>query len=130
MRIPLIRLFILTLTLVACTAVAYAQVQPADVTPTSTVTFDWKTVLATFLNTTLVVAVVAGINAFRPVIREQYPWAVPLMATILGPIVGVAQTWILAKLGITVDFSPIVAALAGAAATTVHQVGKQAKASV
>src|SRR5689334_7349842 len=83
MRIPLIRLFILTLTLVACTAVAYAQVQPADVTPTSTVTFDWKTVLATFLNTTLVVAVVAGINAFRPVIREQYPWAVPLMATIL-----------------------------------------------
>lgn len=120
-----LRILLWAVVLCAGATVAYAQTPPVQAT--TTVTFDWKTVLATFLNTTLVVAVVAGINAFKPVIREQYPWAVPLLATVLGPIVGVAQTWILAQFGITVDFSPIVAALAGAAATTAHQVGTQLK---
>jgi hypothetical protein len=102
--------------------VGSAVAQPVD--PTNTVTFDWKTVAATFVNTTLVLALVMGINAFKPIIRVKYPWAIPLMATVLGPVIGAVQTWVMTQFGIQVDFSPVLAALAGAAATTAHQVGK------
>lgn len=97
--------------------VTVALAQP--VTPAAAaVEIDWKLILATFVNGTLVLLIVSVINAYKPVIRESYPWVVPLMATALGPVIGAAQSWALSKLGIQVDFSPIIAALAGAAATT------------
>lgn len=105
--------------LLSLTGVGAAQ----TVTPTEVVTVDWKMILATLINGTLVLAVVSIINAYKPTFREKYPWAVPLLATLLGPALGAVQTYILAKFGIQVDFNPIIAALAGAAATTAHQVG-------
>lgn len=103
-------------------SVGTALAQPVEAT--TTVTFDWKTVAATFINTTLVLVVVMGINLYKPLLREKYPWAIPLLATVLGPLIGAAQQWLLTQVGIHVDFSPILSALAGAAATTAHQVGK------
>ena len=92
---------------------------------TSTVTFDWKTIASTLLNSVLVMGLVQLLSMYLPALKERYPMVIPILATIIGPLVGALQALILAKLGIQVDFSPVLALLAGGAAVTMHQIGKQ-----
>ena len=89
---------------------------------------NWKELLATVINTAGVIVVVQVIKYLLPVLKVQYGWAIPLIATVAGPGVAALQSLVAGWLGVQVDFTPIVAALTGAAATAAHQVAHQATA--
>ena len=85
----------------------------------------WQPIMAAAINTVIVLALVEVLKAQVPVIRIAMPWVLPVLATLAGPMVAVAQTSLAGWLNLPIDLSPLVAVLSGAAATTVHQVGRQ-----
>lgn len=116
----------LFLVLVVFVGVAAAQVTPilADTLPV-----DYKVLLSNLANSVIIVGLVQLLKTYWPSVRESYPWLIPIVATALGPLIGVLQVTLLGKFGINVDFSPVLAIFSGAAATTVHQVNRQLKKS-
>jgi hypothetical protein len=88
---------------------------------------DWGEVGATAVSAVGVLIVVQLLTWLMPILRERYPWAIPLIAT-LGPYgLGLLSQYLLGVFGYPVDFGPILEVLGGAGALAVvtHQVYKQ-----
>ncbi len=81
--------------------------------------------LATLINSVAVLALVQLIKAYIPILKLQYPWALPLIAAGIGPLVALVQTQLGDWLGVPVDLSTIAGIFAGGFATTINQFGKQ-----
>ena len=89
---------------------------------------DWQLLVATLINGIGVLALVKLITGtLMPFLRVNYPWAIPILAVIAGPVVAFATEWLMAFLGHPIDLSAIIAALTGALAVAAHQVKAQAK---
>src|SRR6266446_5566399 len=85
--------------------------------------FDWQQLVGVFINTVGVLAVVQVINKYLPAITEKYGYAVPILATVIGPALMSLQGTLTSALGFEgFDFTPITAALTGTAAVAAHQV--------
>lgn len=87
----------------------------------------WKQLVAVILNTAGVVLVVQLLKFFLPILKERYPWALPIIATLVGPGVAYLQITVAGWAGVDVDFTPVVAALTGGMAVAAHQVKAQTK---
>ncbi len=81
--------------------------------------------MALLLNSFVIVAAVQLLRFFFPVLKERIPWALPLIAVIIGPLMAMVTTAVSAALGYPVDFSPIAGVFAGGSAVAIHQFGKQ-----
>jgi len=88
---------------------------------------EWQFAIATLINGSGVFFAVMLIKSvLMPILRAQYPWALPIIAMFAGTLLGYATEALMAWLGYPVDLSAIVAALTGAGAVAVHQIKVQA----
>jgi hypothetical protein len=127
------RLLTLALFIVLCfalvpLALAFAQTvggvpSPAPAAPSSPA--GWKGLVALALNSFVVLGLVQLIKVKLPLIREAAPWALPILAVVLGPLVAMGQSALGSYLGAPVDLSPLVALFTGGAAVAANQVAKQ-----
>jgi len=88
---------------------------------------DWGEVGATAVSAVGVLIVVQLLTWLMPILRERYPWAIPIIAT-LGPYgLGLLAQVCLNFFGYPVDFGPILEFIGGGGAVAVvtHQVYKQ-----
>ena len=89
---------------------------------------DWNEILAVLINSVLVLMAVQFIKTTGiPWLKANTPWALPLIAVLVGPIMTYLTGIISSTLGYPVDLSPIAGLFAGMAAVVMHQVGKQAE---
>ena len=88
---------------------------------------DWGEIAATAISAVGVLIAVKLLTWFLPILRQRYPWIIPILA-VLGPagLTKLAEI-LLAVLGHPVDFGPLIDMLAGGGALAVvaHQVYKQ-----
>jgi hypothetical protein len=87
---------------------------------------NWGEVGAAAINSVGVLLAVQVIVYFLPKLRAKFPWAIPIIAVVAGPALGKLTELLFGILGHPVDLGPILAALTGTAAVTMHQIGKQA----
>jgi len=87
---------------------------------------EYNILIAGFINTVLVLALVQLLKVKVPILKENVPWLLPIVAGGIGPVVAAGQNALFAWLGVPIDLSPIAAIFTGATATAVNQVGKQA----
>jgi hypothetical protein len=83
------------------------------------------TILAAFINTVVVLAVIQVAKIKIPIIREKVPWLLPILAGSIGAPLLAAQNYLTTLIGLPVDLSPIIGIFTGATAVAVNQVGKQ-----
>lgn len=90
---------------------------------------NWGEVGATAVSAVGVLIAVQFLTWLMPILREKYPWAIPIIAT-LGPYgLGLLAEVCLNFFGYPVDFGPILEVIgsSGALAVVTHQVLKQSK---
>jgi hypothetical protein len=87
---------------------------------------EYNILIAGFINTVLVLAIVQLLKVKISWLKEKVPWLLPIVAGGIGPAVAAGQNALFAWLGIPIDLAPIAAIFTGATATAVNQVGKQA----
>ena len=87
---------------------------------------EFNILIAGFINTVLVLALVQLLKVNVPILKEKIPWLIPIIAGGIGPGIAAGQNALFGWLGIAMDLSPIAAIFTGATATAVNQVGKQA----
>ena len=83
-------------------------------------------IIAAFINSVLVLAIVQLLKIKIPVLREKLPWLIPIIAGAIGPAVAAGQNYLSQLLGVAIDLNPIAAIFTGGTAVAIHQVGKQA----
>jgi CHASE2 domain-containing sensor protein len=88
---------------------------------------DWGEVGAAAINSVVVLIAVQAIKHFLPILRQKYPWAIPLIAVVAGPGIAYVTSYLFTVLGHPVDLGPILGALTGTAAVAMNQIGKQAR---
>jgi hypothetical protein len=82
---------------------------------------DWLLIAATFVNVIVVMAVVGVLKTYvMPFLKTKYPWLLPVIAAVAGPLVTAAANWISAALGHPIDFSEIVAVLTGVVSVVMY----------
>jgi hypothetical protein len=86
---------------------------------------EYNILIAGFINTVLVLAIVQLLKVKISWLKEKVPWLLPIVAGGIGPAVAAGQNALFAWLGIPIDLAPIAAIFTGATATAVNQVGKQ-----
>ena len=90
---------------------------------------DWNQIIAVFINSVLVLMAVQFIKNYGiPWLKQNAPWALPLIAVLVGPIMTYLTNIVSSALGYPVDLSPIAGLFSGMAAVVLHQVGKQTEA--
>ncbi len=77
------------------------------------------------LNTGGVYMLVFLILKWRPKLKETAPQYIPMIAIIAGPALNAAAVFVSQAAGIDIDFSPVIAALAGPSAVTIDQLYRQ-----
>lgn len=65
------------------------------------------------------------VNKYRPLLREKAPHWIPIIAMLAGPLLNAFAAVLLQYAGMEIDFSPLIAALAGTSAIAFDQVGRQ-----
>ncbi len=86
---------------------------------------EYNVLIAGFINTVLVLAIVQLLKIKISWLKERVPWLIPIMAGAIGPAVAAGQNALFAWLGVPIDLAPIAAIFTGATATAINQVGKQ-----
>lgn len=88
---------------------------------------DWGEVAAMAISTVGVLIAVRFLTWVMPILRQRYPWVIPLLA-VVGPA-GLTKLseLLLGVFGFPVDFGPLIDMLAGGGALAVvaHQIYKQ-----
>lgn len=105
--------------------IAFGQVGAAEFAGNGDVATAGLQALALAFNAGGVWFLVFLVNKYRPKLREHAPHWIPVIAMLAGPILNAIATLILNEAGIAVDFSPLIAALAGTGAVALDQVGRQ-----
>ena len=67
------------------------------------------------------------VNKYRPMLRKKAPHWIPLIAIVAGPLLNALAALVLQYAGVEIDFSMLIAALAGTGAVTLDQMGRQFK---
>jgi len=87
---------------------------------------DWQVLVANFINTVAVVALVDFLRKFGlEWLNEKVPWLMPILPVVLGWALPAAAAALTALLGYEIDFSAINGVFSGAMALVLHQSGKQ-----
>lgn len=87
---------------------------------------DWNQILAAAINSVLVLAAVQALKVHVvPWLKQTAPWAIPIIALVIGPALTAGMNFLSAFLGYPIDLSPIIGVFAGGTAVALHQVGKQ-----
>ena len=98
------------------------------VMPLQVAVFDWRMIVAALINAVIVLTIaVPGLKHLMPIIKQKYPYMIPIIAAVAGLVMGATQDALYAWLGYPIDLGPIVAVLTGTFAVAMHQVGKQVK---
>lgn len=85
---------------------------------------NWNEVLASFINVVLVMIVVQFLkNKGLAMIKEKFPWLVPILPTAVGFLLSYVTTYLTDKLGFPIDLSPIIGVFNGLLAVTAYEVG-------
>ncbi len=89
---------------------------------------EWMLLLANLINAVLVVALVQAIKTYvMPFLRINAPWALPLIAFAIGPLMMLAMEALSGVVGYPIDLSPIIGVFTGGTAVAMNQVVKQLK---
>lgn len=87
---------------------------------------DWGLVGASILNVIIALVLTSVVSWGLPIIREKYPWVLPLISIIAPTAFAFLAEFLLGLFGYPVDFGPILdLLLAGGTAVAAHQVYKQ-----
>lgn len=86
---------------------------------------NWGEVAAAAINSVGVLLAVQGIKYVLPIIRQKWPWAIPIIAMLGGIGIGALTNYLFELIGYPVDLSAIESALTGAGAVALNQIGKQ-----
>ena len=75
---------------------------------------DWLLIGATFVNVIFVMLIVGGLKTYvMPFLKTKYPWVLPILAAVAGPVVTAAANYLTTFFGHPIDFSEIIAVLTG-----------------
>ena len=85
----------------------------------------YQQIVANFINLVGVLLIVELLKLVIPKLKELVPWAIPIIAAVIGPILAMLQGYLGAWLGIEINLDPIVAIFTGASATALFQVQHQ-----
>lgn len=84
---------------------------------------DWPLIIAALINSVLVLIAVQGLkNYVMPFLRVKYPWVLPIIATVAGPLLGMLTQYLSAMLGYPIDLSAIIGVLTGLSAVAGYSV--------
>lgn len=79
------------------------------------------------VNSGLVFALVQLLKVnILPALREKAPWALTLLAIVIGPAIAVGQTYLSGFFGVPIDLTPLGGILGGATAVAGYKVGVSA----
>jgi hypothetical protein len=98
---------------------------PEPTMPFDVVALDWRLLVAMFINTGLVGFGVTLLTRYMPILKQQYPYLIPIIAACAAPFIAAVTNLLASWLGYPIDLGPILAVLTGTTAVFAHQVGKQ-----
>ena len=88
---------------------------------------DWMLIAATFLNVIFVMIAVQALKTYvMPFLKEKYPWVLPILTTVMGPLIVMLTNWLSAIIGHPIDFSEIIGVFTGIGAVAIYTASRAA----
>jgi len=85
---------------------------------------NWPEVMATFINVVLVMIAVQFLKNYGiPWLKANVPWSIPVLPSVVGALLGLAENFLFNWLGHPIDFSAILGLFTGTLTVQLYEIG-------